>query len=133
MNSKLQWGHGNSLMLWVELHKSWTWADFHNIIRKAHDMINTVNQEVSLVVWYQDQPPAGDVLSHFKSVEEHQPANLARTIVIVPDSRILSFLTNLSRMVIRVSPDAMSKLQFVRSVEAAKTLLQTHTTNGGSR
>jgi hypothetical protein len=82
MNSKLQWGYDNSLMLWIELYKSWTWADFHNVIRKAHEMINTVNQEVSLVVWYQDQPPAGDMLSHFKSVEEHQPANLARTIVI---------------------------------------------------
>ncbi len=84
MNIELVWDNDQKTILRYIYGKSWTWADFNSAAKLAYDMLDTVDQKVSVIMDFQNANiiPQGAITQVQRAFSTPRHANISTTLIV---------------------------------------------------
>ena len=84
MNIEVVWDNDQKTILRYIYGKSWTWADFNSAAKLAYDMLDTVDQKVSVIMDFQNANiiPQGAITQVQRAFSTPRHANIGTTLIV---------------------------------------------------
>ncbi len=109
----------------LEFEGEWEWNDFHATIQTSHQMIESVDYGVDLIVHHKANKAERTPMAHFQKAIKHQPDNLRQVILVNPNAHpnFIKFLQALAKVFEKMRL-AGTPTKFVSSLEEARLLVE---------
>ena len=122
MSITTQWDNPEHTIIRYIYNGSWSLDNFYAALKESHDLMDTVNYRVGLIIDLQNSKlvPNG-VLSHGKNVSLRKHPNQGKSIIVGASSFVRT-LFDVYKKVYRTSFDETA-YDFARNLEDARSLL----------
>lgn len=124
-NSTVEWDSEQKRYVILEFAFTITWAEFHEGVREAHDLIAASHRPVGLLTIARGPLPVGNAMTHFRHAFLDQPENTSMVVVVVgsPAPYLERFIQILVSQLGQTFPNQVRKFQIARTIDEGHALL----------
>ncbi|MBZ0290046.1 MAG: hypothetical protein K8I30_20645 [Anaerolineae bacterium] len=120
----IYWDTDEKLLMVAEFNQPWTWDEFHATVEQINLMINSIDHSADIIIWHKVELPEGNPIPHLSRTLRSQPANLGKTVIVMPPTThsMGHFLKSITSVINKANPGA-KKILAADTLDNARDLL----------